>query len=256
MKIKYFSIISIILIVCIFSSCNVAYQPVDTEYQEVEPELISDDEKTTELPSLNAESDNIKESETTLLPSFDSESEISQLSFHDYSEFKEFIDTTDKLPSDFVYPENISHLGAFEGIVFLTVSLCKNYEDYDWDYGNIMYSLRDSTDVGFAMYVRKNPPTDVTEVSSNKIDTVNPTDMHQISSNEHGFYVYEGIEYRYIYGKISSVRWISGGRTFIIACLRELGEYKDISKSNLAPLFNLETAIEFVSSIAPIDPIE
>ena len=107
-------------------SCNGEDKEIEeSENQTVNTEKIN--AETTETPTLNAESDNIKESETTLLPSFDSESEISQLSFRDYSEFKEFIDSTDKLPSDFVYYEDISYLGAFKSIVFLSVAICDDY---------------------------------------------------------------------------------------------------------------------------------
>ena len=238
---KYSVIIAIILICCILISCNSEVFPIDTG------SVSESIETPTQAPTQNIESDETKESETLYQPPAPSIS-YDTVAFNDYSSYKEFIDSTE-LPSNFVYYEDVDFLGEFLSLVFLT------FAQYG-DYSEVMYSLTDSTNVRFALYVEEKPFTYSEEVTSKKIDTVNATDMREISSEEHGIYTHEGIEYLYKYGKILSVRWKSGGRAFTLSSIDEFVECEDISKSNIAAVFNLETASEFIASIAPVDPVE
>jgi hypothetical protein len=223
---------------------------------------VSEPTVETDTDTQNAQSEEPKASETFFLQATTSTGnpigDIDQLAFFDYSEYKEFIGTTDKLPGDFVYYEDIAHLGTFKSIVFIQVHEFEGYEEYDQYYGDIMYGLIDSTNTRFSLYVDKEAFNYSTPVSSKKIDAekVNATDMRKISVNEHGIYTHEGIEYLYKYGELLTIRWKSGEQYFRLSSFFDLIDFENISESNLSAAFNLETAYEFISSIAPIDPIE
>ena len=238
---KYSVIIAIILICCILISCNSEVSPIDTG------SVSESIETPTQAPTQNIESDEAKESETLYQPLAPSIS-YDTVAFGDYSAYKEFIDSTE-LPSNFVYYEDVDFLGEFLSLVFLT------FAQYG-DYSEVMYSFTDSTNILFTLYVEEKTFTYSELVTSTKIDAVNATDMREISSEEHGIYTHEGIEYLYKYGKILSIRWKSGGRAFTLSSIDEFVECEDISKSNIAAVFNLETASEFIASIAPVDPVE
>jgi hypothetical protein len=78
--------------------------------------------------------------------------------------------------------------------------------------------------------------------------------MRSLDSSEHGTYKNGDINYVYLNGKLFSIEWKSGEWYYTISSIDDLKE--DISGTNISKLFNLDTSVAFISSIAKPEEIK
>lgn len=167
------------------------------------------------------------------------------LGFYDISSYEKFIVQTD-LPEDFVRYDNIKALGEFKGIVFLC-----DTEDGDFSY--YMYSLIDKNAGEFTLYVDKKPFYE-SEHTKNVITEVDKSDMRSLDTEISGTYQQDNLRYVFISGKLISIEWKSGDWYYTISSIDDLKE--DTSKANISKLFNLETALDLIASVAKPEEIK
>ena len=154
-----------------------------------------------------------------------------------YGDYLAWLDSTD-LPAAFVPYEAISALGEFQHFVCLS-----GYGDYS----HYMYSLVDETGAEFVLYVEynRNGP-ELTPLPI--IDDINPDNMRCTQSSQRGRYLYEGLEYKYVSGRLLNITWENEGHIFVLSG-DSLGSYPDGADTFLAKLFDLSQASQALNSI-------
>ena len=167
------------------------------------------------------------------------------LTLESLAEYKKFIENA-KLPEDFVVYDDIKDLGKFKGFVCLSEAR-KN------DFSECMYTLYDENAGEFVLYIDREP-SQQSEHTKNVITNVNTKNIRSLDSSEHGTYKKDGVDYVYLKGKLFSIGWKSGDWYYTISSIDDLKE--DTSGSNISKLFDLDTSVAFISSIAKPEEIK
>lgn len=163
------------------------------------------------------------------------------LTIDSYVEYKKFI-KSGKIPSNFVFYDDIGEFGEFDHFVDISDTLKGEYCEH------YMYSLVASNGYEFSLYVdsSKDARDSYNSRSKNAIDTVNTTDMMTISEKQTGVYTKAGIDYSYISGQLFNIKWWKGDSLYILSFDKDLINYSFDANTVLGKMFNIETATEVV----------
>ena len=175
--------------------------------------------------------------------------------FSNLSEYEKFISETE-LPEDFVYYEDIKELGIFSCLVVPSY-VPKAYSHYSY----ALFPSEEYNDFKNIFRLNIGETTCSNEIDSKypllTDDDVYEPNLRVIYFEKNGRYMLEGLEYRYRSGKLESIRWQSGGNYYRLEFEENFHRSFDPNDdANIAKLFNAETAIEFISSVAPPDKVE
>lgn len=153
---------------------------------------------------------------------------------------KEYEDYLDKLPSDFVFYNQISYMGEFIGVVFLE-------DARDLHYNNYLYSLK-SGDIRLMLYV--NQKNDDTLKPKKILSQQTNSDLHYYPSKESGSYYDNDIEYKYKEGTLFSIEWSIDNKVFSLCTSSPtwLGEYSPTNEIMMG-LLKKEGGKEAISQI-------
>ena len=165
------------------------------------------------------------------------------LTIDSYVEYKKFI-KSGKIPSNFVFYDDIGEFGEFDHFVDISDTLKGEYCEH------YMYSLVTSNGYEFSLYVdsSKDARDSYNSRSKNAIDTVNTTDMMTIAEKQTGVYTKSGIDYSYISGQLFNIKWWKGDSLYILSFDKDLINYSFDANTVLGKMFNIETAAEIVNS--------
>ena len=164
-----------------------------------------------------------------------SENEMVTLSIFSYEDYQDFIANTD-LPNDFIQYDDLKMLGEFKSLIFL----CPLGE-----YSSYLYSFIDiACGCKIALYVHgdKNHYS-----NSLQIERVNSTDMRFLEDEDSGTYVYDGIKYVYVKGKLLSIRWEDESKLFVLTGDNSLSEYSISTSTFVSKMLNTQTVKEAIS---------
>lgn len=225
----------IISIALIFSLCGCNSSPPQDLNDETEMHITEDQLLLTDSKGI-VENHNGGYTDTTLT------GEIPLLTIEDIDMYNKFISQTD-LPENFVYYNDIKEFGEFDTLVFLCDIRRGEYTEY-------MYDFRDENAGRFSLFVKSEPPKKF-ELTSQVITNVNRSDMRTLDSEQSGTYTHENIDYVFIKGKLLSIEWKSGGLYYTISSIGDLND--DIGGFNISKLFDLGTAVDFISAVTPIE---
>ncbi len=164
-----------------------------------------------------------------------SHGEIATLPLESYEDYLKFIQTAE-LPDDFVRYETFSQFGEFESMVCAP----------SYGYSEYSYSIIDNeTGMKLRMYIDHGK--ELTLDGQDEPAKVNKNDMRTIPKDSARIFVQSGIQYIYVQGNLSAVKWVSNGIMYTIS--GDLHECKLDSSSPLSKLLKLDTAAEAVASV-------
>ncbi len=167
--------------------------------------------------------------------------ETSNLTIESMREYNKMLKST-KLPTNFVEYSQISQLGEFESVVFLS-------DTSSGDYSSYMYNLVDSTGYAICLYVEPLEEKDTTADTDSIIAEVDRGNMRVLSQNTKGVYVTNGITYKYVSGKLLSVSWSGAGLEYKLCGLSMLYDYPADSSTFVGKLMSLDNAAGAVNSV-------
>ncbi|MBE6694746.1 MAG: hypothetical protein E7589_08275 [Ruminococcaceae bacterium] len=156
-------------------------------------------ESTTANEESSAEASGTDE---IVLPDID----IDTAHFFSIEAYNNFISTTDALSDSFVYYDSIQALGAFDSLVFCSLT---GSGDYSW----YLYGFIDATGQEISLYVDE-APDDALPAPTFEFDP-STTDLRTIDSQNLNEFAQIGeMTYTYVYGKLSTISWVSNGISF------------------------------------------
>ena len=138
------------------------------------------------------------------------------LTIESLDEYKKVL-KTNELPSDFVTHEQIKSMGAFSSMVFLSNA---DGNDYGKDYSGYMYNLVDESGYEYVLYVHHNASIDAS-VLPERITEANLQDLRRLDEKCSGTYYQDGLAYRYLSGKLTSIEWEHQGIHFTLSGLSD-----------------------------------
>ncbi len=176
--------------------------------------------ETTEETTQESISETITELETTEETTDEHVPDIKQLYFYSYTEYEKFI-KMDVLPDSFVEYKDISVLGEFDGMVFLSDAV------YKQDFSEYMYNLAVDEEYSFALYVYEKGNDYIPSSPPQSVSKVNISDLRTIDTDQKRAEYTDG-DYKYFYidGKLQSITWINSGMEFVLSSSKlQLSQY-------------------------------
>ena len=150
----------------------------------------------------------------------------------DYEEYLSFLELTD-LPADFVTFDSLQIFGSFENFVDLTDLL-----NSDEPYNCYSYSVIDENGYRYSIDVSREERLVTSDVLNR--DDINLSDMRILSSKQRGVYTINGFTYRYVNGRLSSIRWYSQGMHYaLFISAKDFEDYPIESSTPFAKLVNI-----------------
>lgn len=134
--------------------------------------------------------------------------------FYDYDEYLNWLDSADYLPETFIPYETLSFIGAFDGVVCLSNT-------------NFMYNFIDANGVELYLYVYLNVDSGQSDssVASPILTAIDQIDMRFYPNEASGAMSVGDLEYYYIKGKLSSIKWRTDTTQFILCGVKSFGDY-------------------------------
>ena len=205
------------------------------------PDIPADNEaEDTEGNQFDATTDNEVDAPDDTIE-YPSTGETPNVTIETYSEYLSYLSAS-KLPEEFVTYSSISQFGTFKRFVCLSDSRYGDYSHY-------MYKLVDETGTEVTLYIECGRQS-VTTTQLPLIASVNTQDMRRLSTTEKGRYLHGGVEYTYLSGKLYSIAWEDGGRTFKLACDSMFSSYPEGVNTAIELLMDVNNAAEVTTSIS------
>jgi len=148
------------------------------------------------------------------------------------SEYEDFI-SSNRLPENFVYYDNIKEFGEFKRLVILSESRLNDYSYY-------MYTFVDEGGFETALYVSEKKRGE--RIHSSVLEIADDSDMRSASSNDHGYILLGGLEYTYLFGELHSIEWEHNGLYFTLYSNSGLVNYPYGSKGFISDLLDKNKA--------------
>ncbi len=145
------------------------------------------------------------------------------LTIQSIHEYKKFVSENDP-PDHFIPYEQLSCLGNFEHVVFLEATADPaylKYERYDYTFSSSPLESRDEhvsltlyyhTD---SKYASKKGTADVDPAKI--ISSVPDGSMRSIPNEQSGVYITDGVEYRYVQGRLLSIEWSDADYVYVLS---------------------------------------
>lgn len=189
-------LIFIILTIFIFSSCG----------QKEEPQ--TDLNNTVNNQSL-AEPSN----DTDVSPSV----EDAVIGLYSEDEYEKYVaDTT--LPDSFVSYDELSHIGAFDSVVFLENANELKYNSY-------MYTLIGSNEKIYIYVYHSGAKETISTNDQPVITTHSNTDLRSLSDTTSGIYIEGDAKYTYVLGNLHTIEWTTSNVTYVMYTSDGLSKY-------------------------------
>lgn len=221
-------LISCLLIVSILSGCG------------SEGEFSKAHDLSAELSANPDSSDSVDAGEETSDLVEEPYVEIAELAYDDYSEYLAFLETT-ALPDYFVPYSAFEALGEFEYFACLDGLTVK-------EGSHLYYSLKAENGWKFSIYISQG--RDSMEIPLLSESSLNKEDLRTLRTDERGYFRLGNIRYSYKNGRLFSLCWEAGGKTFELYSK----DYFQCPSSNvLFGLFAFDTAEETAESIVAAD---
>ena len=148
--------------------------------------------------------------------------DIPTLNIESLREYRKFA-SENALPDHFITCEQLSCFGDFEHLVFLEGTAdpaALKYERYDYSFSN---SPRDSRDqyVSLTLYYYTDGKYAKRKGDANVdpekiISSVPDGNMRSIPNEQSGVYITDGVEYRYVKGRLLSIEWSDDNYVYIL----------------------------------------
>ena len=164
-------------------------------------ERINPDETTNDIAFFDSTEKNLGE---TILPPVGEEYLL--LTLESLEEYREVIQTH-KLPSNFIFYEQLNQFGDFDSLIFCSDVIGKK------DYSDYIYTLIDSIGCTFGVYINHGDLSGSNPISSEMIQF---DDMRTLSEEVQGRYTMDGLEYHYLKGKLYCIEWYHDGVVYAI----------------------------------------
>ena len=215
---KIISIISIILVICLMVSCGNVNETVtsgtdvtsDTSVTETTTAANTTVSTTDVITTIhNTSAASVQTAQTTLqtvattgtsipnsttITTTDPMGEQYLLTKENYSLYLSFLNSNN-VPKDFITYDQISDIGIFSHFV------CLSNADLG-DYSHYVYFVKDNNDFNLSVYVERIEDIISTE---NVLMNENPLDYRNISTEEKGVIIANGVKYVYVKGQLFSI---------------------------------------------------
>lgn len=169
--------------------------------------------------------------------------DISQLAYDDYAAYLAFLETT-ALPDYFVPYSAFEALGEFDYFACLDGMTVK-------EGSHLYYSIKAENGWEFSIYISQG--RDSMEIPLLSESSLNKEDLRTLRTDERGYFLVGNIRYSYKKGRLFSLCWETGGKTFELYAK----DYFQCPSSNvLFGLFAFDTAEETLKTIVAIDEPE
>ncbi len=189
-------LIFIILTVFIFSSCG--------QKEEAPTDLNKDVNNQSSVESSN---------DPDVSPSV--EHEVFGLYSEDEYE-KYVVDTT--LPDSFVSYDELSHIGAFDSVVFLENANELKYNSY-------MYTLIGTNEKIYIYVYHSGVNESISTNDQSVIMTHSNTDLRSLSDTTSGIYIEGDAKYTYVLGNLHTIEWTTSNVTYVMYTSDGLSKY-------------------------------
>ena len=186
---KLISIISIILAMCLMVSCGNVNETVTSVTSST-----SVTEITTETTNATVSTTGTSIPNSTTIATTDPMGEQYLLTKENYSLYLSFLNSNN-VPKDFITYDQISDIGIFSHFV------CLSNADLG-DYSHYVYFVKDNNDFNLSVYVERIEDIISTE---NVLMNENPLDYRNISTEEKGVIIANGVKYVYVKGQLFSI---------------------------------------------------
>lgn len=144
-------------------------------------------------------------------------------------EYRIFLATAE-LPEDFVTYDMLKPIGQFKGYVNLGEA----------DYSQSYYSFADENGVELALYIKPLEEAEGYDAAENPPD---PRDLRTLPEEGIREYYCGALRYRYLEGKLLTIRWVFGDKEFVLYMDGTYSEYPlSGAETFVSRLLNTETA--------------
>ena len=162
------------------------------------------------------------------------------IDFYTFEEYELYFGDMEELPPGFVPYDAVREIGEFKSLVILCVF---DSGMYNWG----LYSFIDENGANILLYYE---PLEIGEIPSNVIFPSSVSeDLRTLKTEESGIYTCDDLQYRYFYGKLYSITWVSDNIRFILVSGdSELGDYEIGAKQTFVQsMLNPQTAASAVN---------
>ncbi|MBE6655066.1 MAG: hypothetical protein E7608_06375 [Ruminococcaceae bacterium] len=189
---KVTPIISIILAMCCMTSCGNVNETVTNGTSSTSVTEITTETTTAANTTVSTTVTSIPNS--TTIATTDPMGEQYLLTKENYSLYLSFLNSNN-IPKDFITYDQISDIGIFSHFV------CLSNADLG-DYSHYVYFVKDNNDFNLSVYVERIEDIISTE---NVLMNENPLDYRNISTEEKGVIIANGVKYVYVKGQLFSI---------------------------------------------------